>query len=185
MNAILFIECEKRKENFDYTKELTEDEYVAMLRGASDSILGLEGFRNRDSLEQRYGIYDINAVQTYQEKNDIEKLPFKANLYTMNGDELTMQHISYFWNSNQQFIVILEVGDIDNPMVEDTLNIWVTNSDHINNDKTLNDRLILSSLQPKDFEVKINNIYFTFKYCKMVDKINTNKFAILVNNIEK
>jgi hypothetical protein len=130
-------------------------------------------------------VYNVDELNRYNNTDDIQKLPFNAKLFTMNGDDLTMEHISYFWNANQQFIIIVEFNEIENPIVEDTLNIWLTNSDRINHDKTLNDRLILSSLQSKDFEVKINNLYFTLKYCKMVDKINGNRFALLVNKIEK
>lgn len=187
MDVVLFIECEKRKESFDYKGEISEDEYVKMLREASESILGLDGFSNRSTTDRRYGIYDVTEMNkyTFNGKDDFEELPFKAKLYDMNGNDLTMEHISYFWRSNSPFIVIVESEDIDNPMVEDTLNIWVTNSDHTNNDNTLNESLILKTLKPKDFRVKINNVGFKFKFCKMVNKINANKFALLVNNIER
>lgn len=188
MDAILFIKCEKRKENFDYEQEISEDEYVRMLREASESILGLDGYSNRSTTERRYGVYDaseMNKLTMMIEDADTESLPFKAKLYDMNGNDLTMEHISYFWRENKPFIIIVETEEIENPIVEDTLNIWVTNSDYTNNDETLNDNLILKTLKPKDFEVKIANVRINFKFCKMVDKINANKFALLVNNIER
>jgi hypothetical protein len=186
MDAILFIECEKRKENFDYEEEITEDEYVKMLREAGDSILGLDGYR--DSLEKKYGMYDVskmNELNVFANDTNTEELPFNAHLYDMSGNDLTVEHISYFWKDNKPFIVIVEIDEIDNPMVEDTLNIWITNSDYTNNDEKLNDTLILKTLKPKDFGVKIGKLYIRFQYCKMVEKMNANKFALLVNNIEK
>ena len=186
MDAILFIECEKRKENFDYKEEISEDEYVKMLREAGDSILGLDGYR--DNLERKYGMYDVsemNKLTVMMEDADTEELPFKGHLYDMNGNDLTMEHISFFWRENKPFIVILETEEIENPVVEDTLNIWVTNSDYTNNDDKLNDSLILKTLKPKNFGIRIGKFYVRFNYCKMVDKINANKFALLVNNIER
>jgi hypothetical protein len=187
MDAVLYVECEKRKENFDYQGELSEEEYVKMLREASDSILGSDGFSKRSTTEKRYGIYDASEMYkyTFNNQDDFEELPFKVKLFDMNNNDLTMEHISYFWRNNSPFIIIVELEEIDNPLVEDTLNIWLTNSDHTNNDDTLNESLILKTLKPKDFRTKINNVGFKLKFCKMVNKINANKFALLVNNIER
>lgn len=185
MDAVLYVECEKRKENFDYQGEISEDEYVKMLKTASESILGLDGFSKRNTIDKKYGFYDVSEMSKYETpKNDIEELPFRARIYSINGDDLELEHISVFWKQQTPFIIIVETDEIESPMVEDTLNIWITNSDRINNDETLNDRLILSSLQAKDLKLKVANRYFTLKYCKMVNKISFNKFALLVNNIE-
>lgn len=188
MDAVLYIKCENQRDNFEYTKEISEDEYIKMLRDASDSILGQDGFSKRSTSQQHHGVYDFDEWYKGQQEmmqEDGEYLPFNAKLFNMNNTELTIQDIGYYYQSGKQFIVIVKVDEIENPIVEDTLNIWITNSDHVNNDDTLNDQLILKSLKTKDFKVKVNNNYFTFKYCKMVSKIDFCTFALLVNNLER
>lgn len=185
MDVVLFIECEKRKEDFEYKKEISEDEYVKMLQDASESILGHDGFTKKQTLDRKYGFYDVTEMEQYYQKPETEEIPFKGRIFQTNGDDFTLEAIKYYWNSNSPFILFLEVDEIESPIAEDEFNIWVTNSDYINNDETLNEYLILTSLKSKHFKVKLGNLYFTLKHCKMVDKISGNKYAILVNNMER
>lgn len=185
MDVLLFIECEKRKENFDYEKELSEDEYIGMLRQASDSILGQDGFSKRNTLERRYGLQDAKELEMFYNRDDIEEKPFKATLLGMDYSDLSPQELVKYYNNGNMFITIVDYIDIDDPLLEDTLNIWITNSDHINNDPNLNDELKLKSLEPKKITLKFGNNYLTLIGCQVVEKISSNRFAMLVHKIEK
>lgn len=185
MDVLLYIECEKRKENFDYEKEISEEEYVRMLKQASESILGQDGFAKRSTLERRYGFQDAKELEMFYDRGDIEEKPFRARLMKMDYSDLSPQDLVYHYNNNSMFIAIVSFADIDEPIVEDTLNIWITNSDHINNDPNLNDELRLKSLEPKKMTVKFNNNYLSLIGCQMVEKISNNMFAMLVHKIEK
>ena len=115
----------------------------------------------------------------------IEEKPFRARLMKMDYSDLSPQDLVYHYNNNSMFIVIVSFADIDEPILEDTLNIWITNSDHINNDPNLNDELRLKSLEPKKMTLKFNNNYLSLIGCQMVEKISNNMFAMLVHKIEK
>lgn len=185
MNALLFIECEKRKESFDYNKEISEEEYVRMLQQASDSIIGQDGFSKRNTLERRYGFFGAKELETYYEKKDVEEKPFRVRLCNIDGSDFSVRELVSYYNSGSMFIIIVHYDEIDDPVLEDTLNIWVTNSDHINNDSKLNDELRLKSLETKRMTLKFNNNYVTLNGCQMVEKTSTNSFAMLIHKIEK
>lgn len=185
MDALLYIECEKRKENFDYEKEISEEEYVKMLRQASDSILGQDRFSKRNTLDRRYGLQDAKEVDVFYNRGDVEKKPFKVNLMKMDYSELLPQDLHAYYINCNLFIVIVSFSDIVEPIVEDTLNIWITNSDRINNDPNLTRELKLKSLEPKEMLLKFNDTYLSLGGCQMVEKISNNMFAMLVHKIEK
>ena len=104
MDVLLFIECEKRKENFDYEKELSEDEYIRMLKQASDSILGQDGFSKRSTLERRYGFQDVKELEMFYNRDDVEEKPFKARLLKIDYSDLSPQELVKYYNNGNMFI---------------------------------------------------------------------------------
>ena len=178
--AKLYINCPFHEKEVDFSVQhnITEDEYVRMLREYSSTI-GKSGPSNGSI--NRYGMYD---VKDFQHQEDEGKLS-SANIfvYDMTGKKCYGNDICNI-KKNGMTVLIFEIPDseMEEPF-EDEYKFWKQDSMKINNDKQIGKDDRIRFLPIKEFQLEMGYHLFKLEGCKLYHDYGDGKVAIIVQKI--
>lgn len=176
--GILYIDCpEQDKKNAFSAKELTEDEYVKMLREYSMSIgMGI----SHNDFNSRHNVYEINDNE---EKINYSKS--SAIIYNMKGEKCDIKEL-YRIQKNGMGILIIELLESE---MEDTFEsefkFWKKDSMNINNDKNIDKDDRIRFLPIKDLKFEIDEHMFLLSGCKLYYEYDRMKVALIIQKIKE
>lgn len=181
MNSIgkLYIDCpeQEKKGAFNVGREISEDEYVRMLRDYSTTI----GTSMPYSGYNRHGVYEIS-----QDNNkSISYAKTDVCIYDISGKPCDINEL-YRIQKNGMGVLIVEVieHDIDD-VFETEFKFWKQESMNINNDKTIDKDDRIRFLPVKDLKFEINNHMFMFNGCKIYCEYDRLKVALIIQEINE
>lgn len=180
MNSIgtLYIDCpeQERKGAFE-TKDISEDEYVKMLRDYSTTI----GIVTPKTNNKHFSSYDYEEYKT--EKINYSKAPTK--IYNISGQPCDINEL-YYIQKNGMGVLIIEI--IENDMedsFESEFKFWKKDSMNINNDPDIDKNERIKFLPVKDLQFEIDNHMFYFSGCKMYCEYDRFKVALIIQKIKE
>ena len=178
-DAILYMECPvENKQDFKATKEISEDEYVQMLRDYSLTL----GTADLPSRSNRYNVYDI---QDFQEDEPKDTFAIPVKLYDISGQPCGVRGLYDIEDTGVQILIIEIVSDFDDDRLEEEFRIWTRESNRINSDTKLDDEQKILCLPAKDFEAEIGKHVFLFAGCKLYYQYNDKKMALIIKRIKE
>lgn len=180
MNSIgtLYIDCpeQERKGAFD-AKDISEDEYVKMLRDYSTTIgIGLPKINNK-----HFSSYDYKEYET--EKINYSKA--SAKIYNISGQPCNINEL-YRIQRTGMGVLIVEI--IENGMeesFESEFKFWKKDSMNINNDIEIDKNERIKFLPVKDLQFEIDDHLFTLSGCKIYCEYDRLKVALIIQKIKE
>ena len=177
----LYIDCpEQVKDNaFSVNKELSEDEYVKMLREYSYTISGLS---KEKKIDNRYNIYDLNNEQN---ENSINYSKSSVKLYNISGNPCDIKEL---YNIEKRGVGVLIIEIIESEMEENfeyEFKFWKKDGMNINNDSNIDKDERIRFLPVKDLKFEIDNHVFMFYGCKIYCEYDSLKVALIIQNIKE
>jgi hypothetical protein len=181
MNSIgtLFIDCPMQEKQGAFTagREISEDEYVKMLRDYSATIgTGMP----RSGADNRHGVYTIHQGQNEEEKNMSKS---SVQIYDISGKPCDIREL-YRIQKNGMGVIIIEL--LENEMedsFESEFKFWKRDSMNINNDAQISKNERIRFLPEKDLEFEIDGHVFLFLGCKMYCEYDRLKVALIIQRI--
>lgn len=173
----LFIDCpeHKKHDSFDAGIEISEDDYVKMLRDYSKTI----GTSNNVS---------FNKLNVYKIDNTVENILYsKANIkiYDISGNLCDIEEL-YKIQKNGMGILIIEI--LPNEMDENfeyEYNFWRKDSMNINKDPEITKDDKIRFLPIKNLKIEIDNHLFFLEGCKLYYEYDKFKIAIIIQKIKE
>jgi hypothetical protein len=178
--AKLYMICpfSEKMGDFSTQQQISEDEYVKMLREYSATIGKGSPL---SSIWNRHGVFEINNTQ---EEKDIESSA-NVTIFDINGKKCTGDDICNI-KKNGMTVLIIEIDDDSmEDSFEDEFKFWKQDSMKINNDKQLSKDDRIRFLPLKDFKLDIDYYLFELKGCKLYHDYNNGKIAIIVQTIKE
>ena len=170
----------EKKNAFDAGKEISESEYVRMLREYSTTI-GTGTPRNK-VVDNRYRIYEINNKQ---QEEDLYFTTAETKIYDISGKPCDIREL-YRIQKNGMGVLIIEVVDdkIDDSF-ETEFKFWKKESMNINTDPEIDKDERLRFLPIKNLKFEIDNHLFLFSGCKLYCEYQPLKVALIIQSIEE
>lgn len=164
---------------FQVKKELTEDEYIKMLREYSLTLNpSYHSTNNKPTYQTGYN-------ETTNTENDISYTACDIVLYDING---LLCDINEIYHIQQNGIGILII-DIDLNSMDDNFEtefkFWKLNSTNIIKDKSLNQDEIIRLLPPKDLKLEIDGHIFILYHTVLYHSYSPSKYALIIQNIKE
>jgi len=181
MNSIgtLYIDCPAQEKNnaFNAGREISEDEYVRMLREYSTTIgTGMPVSSNIN----RHGVYEIQQY-TNNEENNLSKCQTK--IYDISGKPCDIKEI-YRIQKTGMGVIIIELLENDmEEAFETEFKYWKRDSMNINNDEQIDKNSRIQFLPVKDLEFEIDRHLFLFQGCKLYCEYDRFKVALIIQKI--
>lgn len=182
MNSIgtLYIDCpeQERKGAFD-AKDISEDEYVKMLRDYSATI-GI-GIPKKCNSNRHFNSYDYEEYKT--EKINYSKASTK--IYNISGHPCDINEL-YRIQRTGMGVLIVEI--IENDMeesFESEFKFWKKDSMNINNDSEIDKNERIRFLPVKDLQFEIDRHMFSFSGCKIYCEYDRLKVALIIQKIKE
>lgn len=180
MNSIgtLYIDCpeQERKGAFD-AKDISEDEYVKMLRDYSTTIgVGLPKTNNK-----HFNSYEYKEYKT----ENVNYSKAKAKIYNISGQPCDINEL-YRIQKNGMGVLIVEI--IENNMedsFESEFKFWKKDSMNINNDTEIDKNERIKFLPIKDLQFEIDKHVFTLSGCKIYCEYDRLKVALIIQKIKE
>ena len=181
MNSIgtLYIDCPAQDKNnaFNAGREISEDEYVRMLREYSATIgTGMP----TNSGVNRHGVYSIQQNNEQEEKNFSKT---QAKIYDISGKPCDIKELYRIQKSGMGVIIIELVEDEMDEAFETEFKFWKRESMNINNDEQIGKNERIQFLPEKDLEFEIDHHLFSFQGCKMYCEYDRLKVALIIQKI--
>lgn len=176
--GVLYIDCppQEKEGAFSAEKELSESEYVKMLRDYSKTI----GVTRNNSYNRQFNIYDIEEKYNEEPQNYAKS---SAIIYDMSGKLCNINEL-YRIQRNGTGILILElVKDEMEDAFESEYKFWKRDSMNINNDKMIGKDDRIRFLPVKDLQFEIDRHMFLFSDCKIYHEYEDSKIALIIRNI--
>lgn len=178
--GILYIDCPAQDKNnaFNAGKELSESEYVKMLREYSTTI-GV-GVPKKQYTQNMYNSYEI--------KNDEEEITYSkalVNLYDISGKPCGLKEL-YRIQNNGMGVLIIDVieSDIEDAF-ESEFKFWKKDSMNINNDKDIDKDERIRFLPIKNLQLEIDKHLFLLSGCKIYCEYDRMKVALIIQNVKE
>lgn len=182
MNSIglLYIDCpEQEKTNsFKVEKELSEDEYVKMLREYSTTI-GV-GMPKKNDYNRHFNYYDINEYN-----DDVNYSKSKAKIYDISGKPCGLHELKRIQNNGMGVIIFELIESEMEESFESEFKFWKKDSMNINNDKEIDKNERIKFLPIKDLKFEIDRHVFLLSGCKIYCEYDNLKVAIIIQKIEE
>lgn len=181
MNSIgkLYIDCPEpeKKDAFNAGKELTEAEYVKMLREYSTTIgTGMP----KKNYNNYYKIYDI-----VEQTDNVNYSNATVKIYDISGKPCDI-HELYRIQNNGMGVLIFEIIDTEmEEAFESEFKFWKKDSMNINNDIEIDKNERIRFLPTKDLKFEINNHLFLLTGCKLYCEYDKLKVALIIQNIKE
>lgn len=179
--GILYIDCpQQEKENaFSIGKEISEDEYVRMLREYSKTIGTSQNFYNNNN---QFKIQDINQ-NDYEENKNYAKA--SVIIYNISGDLCDIKEL-YKIQKNGVGIIIFDIVKTEmDDIFESEFKFWKRDSMNINNDEYISKDDRIRFLPTKDLQFEIDRHLFLFSGCKLYHEYEDSKIAIIIQSIKE
>ena len=181
MNSIgtLYIDCPaQEKDNaFNAGREISEDEYVRMLRDYSTTIgTGMP----RNTNYNRHGIYEIYQSNEQEEKNLSKSL---TKIYDISGKPCDIRELYKIQKNGMGVLIIELLEDEMEDSFESEFKFWKRDSMNINNDQLIDKNERLHFLPEKNLEFEIDNHVFSLEGCKMYCEYDRLKVALIIQKI--
>jgi hypothetical protein len=180
MNSIgtLYIECpyQENKNSFKVEKELSEDEYVKMLRDYSNTLNGSISFKS--NRKTNLNVYDVdNSVDS--KTNYVNS---KVKIYDIKGKPCDINEL-YKIQDNGHGVLIMEFFEDEmNEMFYEEFKYWKVESMTINNNPDLDtERVVI--LPSKNLKLEIDYHMFFLSSCKIYCEYDNSKLAIIIQNL--
>lgn len=181
MNSIgtLYIDCPAQEKNnaFNAGREISEDEYVRMLREYSTTIgTGMP----RSNSYNKHGVYDIQQNNIKEDKNLSKS---QTKIYDISGKPCGINEL-YRIQKNGMGVIIIELLENDmEDSFESEFKFWKRDSMNINNDKQIDKDERIRFLPEKNLEFEMDNHLFSLEGCKMYCEYDRFKVALIVQRI--
>lgn len=182
MNLIgkLYIDCPEpeKKDAFNAGKELSEDEYVRMLREYSTTIG--TGMPRNNYNNNRYAVYDMvedKSVPTYAKAS--------AKIYNISGQPCDIREL-YRIQQAGMGVLIFEIIDSEmEDAFESEFKFWKKDSMNINNDTEIDKNERIRFLPIKDLQFEIDKHLFMLSGCKMYCEYDKLKVALIIQSVKE
>lgn len=182
MNSIgkLYIDCPEpeKKDAFSAGKELSEDEYVRMLRDYSTTIG--TGMPRSNYNTNHYGIQEM-----VEEKNRITYSTACAKIFDISGKPCGVNEL-YRIQQTGMGVLIFEI--IDSEMeegFESEFKFWKKDSMNINNDPQIDKNERIRFLPTKDLQFEIDRHLFMLSGCKLYCDYSNLKVALIIQSVKE
>lgn len=182
MNSIgkLYIDCPEpeKKDAFSAGKELSEDEYVRMLRDYSTTIG--TGMPRSNYHTNHYGVHEM-----MEEKNRITYSTATAKIFDISGKPCDVSEL-YRIQQTGMGVLIFEI--IDSEMeegFESEFKFWKKDSMNINNDPQIDKNERIRFLPTKDLQFEIDRHLFMLSGCKLYCDYSNLKVALIIQNVKE
>lgn len=182
MNSIgtLYIDCPEpeKKDAFSAGKELSEDEYVRMLRDYSTTIG--TGMLRGGFNSNKYGVHEIV-------KDDSQPVYSKATarVYDISGKPCDIKELYRIQRSGMG-VLIFEINDTDmEEAFETEFKFWKKDSMNINNDPEIDKNERIKFLPIKNLQFEIDNHLFSLSGCKMYCEYDKLKVALIIQTLKE
>lgn len=181
MNSIgkLFIDCPEpdKKNAFSVEKELSEAEYVKMLREYSTTI-GTGMPRSNNNSYSRNSFYDMKVddyTHTYSSA--------KAKIYNISGKPCDIYELYRIQKTGMGVLIIEIIESEMEDAFETEFKFWKKDSMNINNDKEIDKNERIKFLPVKDLQFEIDKHLFKLSGCKIYCEYDKMKVAIIIQKI--
>lgn len=180
MNSIgkIYIDCpeQEKKGAFEVKKELTEEEYVKMLRDYSTSIGA--GFIQKNNFDKKYGFYD-------NFKNDeLNYIDAKCEIYDISGKLCNIKELYRIQRTQNAGVIIINIDTTTmNENFESEFRFWKKDSMNINNNKNINKNDRIRFLPKRELKFEIDNHMFLFSGSKIYCEYEEFKVALIIEKI--
>lgn len=180
MNSIgvLYIDCPEpdKKDAFNAGREISEDEYVRMLRDYSTTI----GTGIPSSSYNRHGVYEIKQNSSME---DINYSKSSARIYDISGKPCDIKEL-YRIQKTGMGVLIIELFETEmDESFESEFKFWKKDSMNINNDVQIDKDERIRFLPEKNLQFEIDDHLFLMKGCKMYYEYDRLKVALIIQKI--
>lgn len=110
----------------------------------------------------------------------------ECTLKQMNGEEETIDNLIRYFQTSEQFILIIQLmGANFDSDAETEFKMWIQESEHINTSNRLTEKEKLINLPKKDFKIAFSEAKSTavLKECKLLEAYGKKRYAILIKEI--
>lgn len=176
----LYIDCPEPEKNdaFSAGKELSEDEYVRMLRDYSTTIG--TGMPRNNYNNNRYNVYDIiedKSVPTYSTAS--------AKIFDIAGKPCDINEL-YRIQRTGMGVLIFEIIDSEmEEAFESEFKFWKKDSMNINNDQQIDKNERIRFLPTKDLQFEIDRHLFALSGCKLYCDYDNLKVALIIQSVKE
>lgn len=176
----LFIDCpaQDKKDAFSAGKEITEDEYVKMLREYSTTIgtgMPKSSFNNN-----RFKVYELK-----EDKEEINYSKSSVKIYNISGNECGINELYKIEKNGMGILIIELIPDKMEEAFESEFKFWKRDSMNINNDKEIDKDERIRFLPTKNLQFEIDNHLFLLSNCKIYCEYNNYKVALIIQSIKE
>lgn len=176
---ILYIDCPEpeKKDAFKVDKELSENEYVKMLRDYSVTIG--TGMPKNNHYSNKYDSYENHK----EDKINYSKA--LVNLYDISGKPCDIKEL-YKIQKNGMGVLIIDVIESDmEESFESEFKFWKRDSMNINNDKDIDKDERIRFLPIKNLQLEIDKHLFLLSGCKIYCEYDRMKVALIIQNVKE
>lgn len=183
MNSIgsLYIDCPDLEKNisFQVEKELTEDEYVKMLREYSTTIGVNTPYNNFYNNKKN----DVREINYQKEKTNFKKASTK--IFNIKGEPCGVKEL-YDIQRRGMGVLIIDIFDTNlDESFETEFMFWKKDSMNINNDTEISKDERIRFLPIKDLQFEIDNHMFLLTGCKIYCEYSRMKVALIIQKIKE
>ena len=177
----LYMNCpfQEKTGNFETNQNISEEEYVRMLREYSSTI-GKGNITN--NTDRRYNIVDVRQQKVIEENNlssaDVE-------VYSMSGKKCTSDDISVIEKKGMAVLILELLDDSMEEAFQDEFKFWKQDSMKIITDSQLEEDDKIRFLPMKELQLEMDYHLWKLTNCKLYHDYNDGKYAIIVQKITK
>lgn len=184
MNSIgtLYIDCPEQEKQgaFDAGKNISEDEYVQMLREYSTTI-GV-GMPKNTYNNRHYNVYDFSE---YKENNNLTYAKASSKIYNISGQPCDVKELQRIQRTGMGVIIFEVIENNMEDAFESEFKFWKKDSMNINNDTEIDKNERIRFLPVKDLRFEIDRHVFLLSGCKIYCEYDRLKVAIIIQNVKE
>ena len=184
MNSIgtLYIDCPEQEKQgaFEAGKNITEDEYVRMLREYSATI-GV-GIPKNTQNNRHYNVYNYDD---YKENEELTYTKASSKIYNISGQPCDVKELQRIQKTGMGVIIFEIIESSMEESSESEFKFWKKDSMNINNDKDIDKNERIKFLPTKDLKFEIDRHMFCLSGCKIYCEYDKLKVAIIIQNVKE
>lgn len=176
----LYIDCPEQEKHdaFKPEREISENEYVEMLREYSKTI-GISQIYHPNQFKIHYA----TEYNNYEENDNYTKA--SVRIFNISGNLCDINEL-YKIQKNGMGILIIEIIRTEmEDYFESEFKFWKKDSMNINNDKNLDEDSRIRFLPTKNLKFEIDEHLFLLSGCKIYHEYEDSKIAIIIQNIKE
>lgn len=180
MNSIgkLFIDCPEpeKKDAFSVEKELSETEYVKMLREYSTTIG--TGMPRNNNAYNRNGFYEVKVEEDIPHYSSA-----KVKIYNISGKPCDITELYRIQRTGMGVLIVEIIESEMEEAFESEFKFWKKDSMNINNDPEIDKNERIRFLPVKDLQFEIDRHLFKLFGCKIYCEYDKLKVAFIIQKI--